>query len=667
MEKLLEKKRFIYAFGIVFFFALVRYWGYYEDAGRYLLQVVNFLHPERFVDDVPFMFGNQDQFTVFSPVMSIVFKLLGVNMGGIAAMFALRLLWCVGTITLILRWCTLFHCRKWTLPVFIVCMATLINKYYGSGSHFAIIDPILVARYIAFTFSILGLAYFFGKNKFLPLVFFLAASLMHPLIGGWGIPLWLFYHYPKTRALILIVTALFPLTAFLHIGRFDFFPSDWMGESSPFDPTFLDSLIFAGFLVFWLLIGRFAKDKRLSNFSMSMFWVYFAGIFLHYVGIYTHHQFLVQSQPYRVQLFCVVPMFPVFAASVHERTQNANPFPLPKHFQLRPHHSRIIFIIALLFFIVCSALNNFIQLSLEQGVGSTDIALTLMNLPERLLPIQKGLLGTLALICFIQRRYLLTFVFVFSLFNGYATILPLVGMAFYLLGNSISVKIKRLLVVVTLIISFVELLNSLPNSPLLNSSTLSAGFVAMLFGLLFWIALAPKKGTLPTLLVIVAFGIWDFIHWDARDERQAASERQMDVFFDATIFPQIRDRGRILFSVGEELPLQSRFIFLTGTYADQTINIGELFYKGQHLEAMRRKAFLLTEGNPYPAGFDTEKGYQNVYSKPDTLASRARFLCKNKEIIHLVTGHAQMALPKQDSLFLNEMKMPVYLYGCPIF
>ena len=239
---------------IVFFFALVRYWGYYEDAGRYLLQVMNFLHPDRFMDDVPFMFGNQDQFTIFSPVMAVVFKLFGVNMGGIVAMFVLRLLWCVGVITLILLWCTLFHCRKWTLPVFVVSMATLINKYYGSGNHFAIIDPILVARYIAFTFSIFGFAFFFGKNKFIPLVFFFVATLMHPLIGGWGFPLWLFYHYPKTRWPILIVVFFLPLTAFLHIGRFDFFPADWMGKSSPFAPSLVDSLIFAGFLAFRRLL-----------------------------------------------------------------------------------------------------------------------------------------------------------------------------------------------------------------------------------------------------------------------------------------------------------------------------------------------------------------------------------------------------------------------------
>ena len=260
---------------------------------------------------------------------------------------------------------------------------------------------------------------------------------------------------------------------------------------------------------------------------------------------------------------------------------------------------------------------------------------------------------------------MLAFAFFFSLFNGYATILPLVGMTLYLLDNSISIKIKNLLVVIASLITFIELLSSLPNSPLLNSAALSAGFIVALFSLLLWVSFSRKKRMLPIIFVIAALGVWDFAQWDARDERQVANERQMDAFFDETIFPQIRNRGKILFAIGDELPLQSRFVFLTGTYGDQTINIGELFYKGQHLEARRRKNLLLTGGDPNSARHDFAKDIQIVYSNPDTLASRIQVLCQGKEISHLVTGHTQIPLPKQDSLFLSEMNMPVYLYGCP--
>lgn len=663
MAPFLEKKWFVYISGIVFFFVLVRYWGYYEDAGRYLLQVVNILHPERFVDDVPFMFGNQDQFTIYSPIMAVVFKIFGVNAGGIFAMLVLRLLWCVGVILLILRWCRVFGCRKWALPVFVVCMATLINKCYGSGNYFAIIDPILVARYVAFAFSIFGFAFFFEKNKIVSLIFFVVASLMHPLIGGWGIPLWLFYHYGKMRWPILVAVMLFPLTALLHIDRFGFFPADWMGSSSPFDPTIVDTLVFIGILSFWFVISQYAKDNHLSKFSSCMFWVFLAGMFLHYTGVYTHYQLLVQSQPYRVQLFCMVPMFPVLAAFLFERLQCKTPFPLLNRLHLSPILTRTIFAVSLFFFIACSFLSNFVRLSLEQGVGATGMALAMMDLPAQLLPVQVIILGMLVLLCLAQRRYLLAFVFAFSMFNDYATILPMVGMAYYLLERWIGETMRKILIVFAVIITFIELLSILPNSPLLGSAIPCIMFFSVLFGLVLWAVVGYKK-KIPFLLIILTVGIWDIAYWDARDMDGVASERQADYFFDETVFPQIKNRGRMLFAVGDELPLQSRFVFLTGTYADLTINIGELFYKGQHLEARRRKGLLLAGDNPRPNSLNFAREIENVYANPDTLASRTRFLCKNNEISHLVTGFAEMPFQKQDSVFLKEMGIPVYLYGC---
>ena len=88
MRDIIKKNWLLFSVGLVLFFSVIRYYGFYEDAGRYLLQVVNYLHPERFVDDVPFMFGNQDSYTLFSPFMALVFKVFGVNGGAFGAVFA---------------------------------------------------------------------------------------------------------------------------------------------------------------------------------------------------------------------------------------------------------------------------------------------------------------------------------------------------------------------------------------------------------------------------------------------------------------------------------------------------------------------------------------------------------------------------------------------------
>ena len=161
MLSLLKNKWFVYVAGLAFFFVVFRYYGYFEDAGRYLLQVVHFLYPERFVDDVPFMYGNQDNFTVFSPLLVVFFKVFGVNRGGMVAVLLLELFWGVSAITLFIRWTRQWGRPAWALPAFVACLVVLTNKSYGCAAYFPIIDHILVARFAAEGFVLLGLAFLF--------------------------------------------------------------------------------------------------------------------------------------------------------------------------------------------------------------------------------------------------------------------------------------------------------------------------------------------------------------------------------------------------------------------------------------------------------------------------------------------------------------------------
>ena len=229
MLSLLKNKWFVYIAGLAFFFPLFRYYGYFEDAGRYLLQVVHFLYPERFVDDVSFMYGNQDNFTVFSPLLVVFFKVFGVNHGGMVAVLLLELFWGVSAITLFIRWTRQWGRPAWALPAFVACLVVLTNKAYGCAAYFPIIDHILVARFAAEGFVLLGLAFFWSKNRYVSLVMFLLASVLHPLMGGWGIPLWILYHFPKVRWPLTVAVLLAPLSGFLHLGRLDFFSEGWLG------------------------------------------------------------------------------------------------------------------------------------------------------------------------------------------------------------------------------------------------------------------------------------------------------------------------------------------------------------------------------------------------------------------------------------------------------
>ena len=171
MSELLEKRFVIYLSGLLFFFAFVHYSGYVLDAVLYLLQAVNYLHPERFVHDVPFMFGNQDSFTIYSPIVAKVFELFNVDFGGRLLTFCLQFFWGIGAICFIEKWCSHFGCKKWTLPVFAVFLIAMTATRYGCGSWtLPIVEPILMARFFSELFAFFALAFFFHKNKYISLL-----------------------------------------------------------------------------------------------------------------------------------------------------------------------------------------------------------------------------------------------------------------------------------------------------------------------------------------------------------------------------------------------------------------------------------------------------------------------------------------------------------------
>ena len=669
MQCLLHKKRFVLVASIALFFALVRYYGYYEDAGRYLLQVMNFLHPERFVNDVPFMFGNQDQFTVYSPVMALVLKIFGVNAGGVVAVFVFQLLWCGGLVLVVERWCGKFARQAWALPVFAICVSTLTFEMYGCGAYFPVIDCILVARFVAEVFMLFAFAFFFYRNKWISLAFFVVATTVHPLMAGWGLLLWLFYFYPKSRWPILLGVLLFPLTAFLHVGRLDFLPLDWLDRPIFFSPKGMDFVFHMALLAFWFAMGRMVKYFQISRFAKCVFWVCLSGLFLQYVGIFMEHVFLIQAQPYRVQWFCIILSFPVFAVFLHEQLVLPSLPQALRGIKVSPKIVKATFAVGLLVLSACAFLCNYIQLTLEQGGAGTDFAIALVDLPDRLVVLQQVILAVLLLLSLVERRFVLALVFGYSLLNSFVTLLPILAIVFYLAPN-LSERLKALLVAVVTAMTLAEMLCALPISPMQGNALWNAVFLGVVFVSALWFMRVKdgescRKKLSPLALAMIAFAVWDICNWDARSEEMRDDERQMDAFFDAPVFPQVNDRGKMLFVEAGEKPLQSRFKFLTGTYADETINIGEIFFEGQFKEARRRKNALLNGDTVLRNMGDYRKRIQALYRDEGALASRVEYLCQSGEITHFATDYNDMPFDRLDSAHLDVKKKYVYLYGCP--
>ena len=709
MSWLLNKKSLVVLLCVLLFFPLVRYKGFDRDAALYLLQVVNSLHPERFMNDVPFMFGNQDAFSLFSPVIVLFFKLFGINVGGMVATFVLQLALGCAVIGFVYKWLRIFGLKAWAIPVTIIMFALLADKEYGpSGFYLPMFEPFLVARLPSEIFVVVGLAFLFNQNRFFSLVFFLLASAMHPLMGGWTLPLWLIYCFPKLRLPVLLVSLILPLSGFFHIGGLDFFSNDW--NPVFFKPSWDDFLLYVGLLAFWLAMCRLLKEPRLSKFAISLFYISLIGFYLQFASSYLGHVLLFQAQPFRVQWLCTIPIVPVFAIYVHGRLrcnqefnlQDAATFVLAMctvagyqwfillaaclfllyspigtscKINVPKFWGGLIFLCSLIFLFLNSVLSNCVQLAIEQGIGSADFALAWMSVPENLEVVEKILLAVLSLICASQKKYGYALVFAICFCNGNLRVLPLIGVLLCLIPK-LSKNVRNGLLSFALSCSVFELLDSLVqfNSSEISSLEGSPLACAMMFVSLFicsfWImkvreSFNTRKIVVPLLVLVISFGAWDVYKWDARNETFSVNEKQMDSFFGSPIFPQVLDRGKMLFVVDFETPTQSRINFLTGAYADESINIGEVFFKEQFKESNRRRSALLTGTSKEVNLSKFSEQIMKIYHNPDTLLSRVRYLCGAGEITHFATDYGNMPLSRQDSVFLDVKQKYVWLYGCP--
>lgn len=708
MVKLCQNKWIACIVGVLLFLALVRYKGFDSDAALYLLQVVNYLYPERFLNDVPFMFGNQDTFSIFSPIVALVFKAFGVNKGGFVFTLVMLIAWSGFAAFFIAKWAKRFNLDKWMTFLVPVYFILLLNKLYGSGNlYLPVMESYLVARVFAGVFVFAGLACMFCKNKFISLILFVFATLMHPLMGGWSLPLWLFFHFPRMRLPVIVLSLLSPLSGFAHVGRLDFYPLDW--RPMYYTPGLNELISYFGLLAFWLFMYRRIGEPLLSKFAISLFCVSLIGFYLQFVGSYSAHMLFYQAQPFRVQWLCFVSIIPVYVVYVYEiftRNKECTTIDyvglllgmcviaeqtwyfllfgsvffvsrtIRHNFKLNQVYINVFFVVCFVFLLVCSALENTVHLSLEQGIGNISNAVAWFAIPQKLAYVEKGLLVLLSFVCVRQKRFWLAFAFVLSFCNESLKILPMVAILLYLVPH-MDQLIKKILISLSVVISFAELLagleefNAIQSAPLQGDPVKSIILFVVLFLLSLWIQITKdvsrkKIALAPFVMLVVLLVWWNVCKWDSRADGQIACERQMDAFFETPIFPQAVDRGKILFAVENEGPIQSRINFLTGAYADASIYVGEIFFRDQFLESNRRRSALLRGDSVLEdmSSFETE--ILKVYQNPDTLLSRVDFLCTAGEITYFVSDFGGYPLMKQDAFFLDERKMSVYLYKCPI-
>lgn len=707
----------MFLFSVLFFVLMNPYQGIIEDANLYLLQAVHSVFPERFTGDIMFAFGNQDSFSLFSPIYVNFIQWLGVDCGTKCISFLIALLNGVAVSLLLVKALGVIKEKRMLIPLLVLLLFTY-GRYDSVRTSLDIFSAEPLARHLSIALALLGFA--FWKSRWVSLALLLLGALMNPLMAGWGLPIWLLCNFPRFRWLIVCVSALFPFSFLLNKYPFARMDSIWW-EYCDSGLSYFN--ILARWLTFACVLFALQREKRCPPLfrMMARSFLIVGGIALYWIfaGNVFHNVFLIQVQPSRFEwllavvgkigfgillwlYFTPIPNKPMTFSS------RLAAFALLALFLIHPNWlvlsvaggcclllpdfnipvilKRIVigcFLIGFSLFYVAAMLYDYAETNhviLPLLMNRTQLEVCVTLIPEIAL-----LLFFFRLSFYFRReraeRSLLlskNIVLVLLVISALCPESFALGLALILLAipefSLKASKIKALACVVVGFVAFDAVSSSFLFSRFMTfRDILGYGFVS----LVIFTALAlingksVLKGRLPLEIVAACVSIVCvlcclLVFWDARGPARIASERQMAAFWSKPVFPQIKNYSRVFYAVDGPKKKLARVQFLTGAYVDYNSDNGSIFYRQQYVEYKRRSLWIkcgakVTEdcGTGSFGGF-MDKGL----GLPGMLKSRADLLCGANEIDYIVTNDASLPYARVAKDSLEYLQESVYLYRC---
>jgi hypothetical protein len=147
-----------------------------HDGIFYALQALHIMQPEAFNRDIFFLYGSQDQYTIFSNLYAAAIKTFGMTHGTILLEILGLVLW------LLAAWVLVRILPEVPATIALLLIITLDN-YYGSHRVVGYAEHYLTARLYAELFALAGLAAYLNRWYFGGTLAYALAFLMHPLIA----------------------------------------------------------------------------------------------------------------------------------------------------------------------------------------------------------------------------------------------------------------------------------------------------------------------------------------------------------------------------------------------------------------------------------------------------------------------------------------------------
>lgn len=294
------------------------YMGIWHDGLFYAGQALRHLYPDRFSRDLFFLYGSQDDFSIFSRLYAPMIRWIGLNGATMALLLLAQALWLLGAVALIRK----FYQGHFRWVSLILLFA--LPRYYGSQELFRFAEPFLTSRIFAEAFSLLAIALSLNRRPLASAAACATAFLFHPIMASPAVAYLVFARINLKTAAALSATGLILLVilGFLPEGILPapLKPMDahWHALAvmrSPF--SFIDQwsaaeygqVIFMGSILAWA--SCFAPS-RIRSISRIVLLISATFVLASFIGTFTRTAILVQAQPWRV--LWLTKLFAILAA-----------------------------------------------------------------------------------------------------------------------------------------------------------------------------------------------------------------------------------------------------------------------------------------------------------------------------------------------------------------
>lgn len=695
---ILKNKYLPFLFAVPLFFCFLRYDGIVIDAVLYVTQYVFSIDPVRFLGDPAFEFGNQESFGLFSAIFWGFIELFGVAKGAFAYTISMQFAWIVVAVFLVKSLLSLTKQRLWILPVTILLVAFFANGVsFSQIRFFKCISPYACSRALSIVFGIGAITLIFYQKKFFSLILILIGTIIHPLTAGWCLPFWMFYYFPKSRIPVAVVSALFPLTILFHVAPFDSFPVDWLPHPLDFRPRYEELSRYFMLIAFWGILAKHAIELQIKKISSSLCLITSIALYWDVWGGYVGHILLYQVQPWRVFWLSSILAAPLGICLIKDSFRRILKNKRMTHYDfaliilivgfILPENIVITSLVAIYLSLNKTkivSLNEFIWIFVTYLFGAYGVqqyyTWCLQGFPAFLgfdFRISNHIMDSylvyqivvsIGFIIFFFRKHhwvsalLLAFSIIFPRFmllpvlSLYLAFFPkqnrvrywcgaIVVLSLLLFDGLIDVETRRLFLIDNRTICFPWVF-----------FTIVASFAS--------IYLFKRISYFSIVIWILTCSIIAMVSYNEHSTKDFENEMQLDLFLHNPIFPQIKERGKILFFVSGPFVKEPRLQFMTGSYFSHSTMVGSIFNRNHHREALRRSHLLYQKTVKEETGEIIE--FSKIVEKMadvDTLIDRVSFLCGRNEIAYLVTDKEYLPFLKGDSAIIGNSQK-VFLYEC---